>query len=124
VPLSATAQLLLPGTEAIAEPDQVIVLPETVAVAEPVPDIGTLPLHVAENVPLTDVAVALVMVQVNPPHVPAAVGAFDVDLNVPAPTVVVRTALDGDVAPVEPQAALRKTATAIAATDWTRMGEL
>ena len=72
VPLSATAQLLLPGTAAVAVPVQLIVpLPASVACAEPVPLIGVVPLQVAENVPVTDVAVKLVIVHVKPPHVPA-----------------------------------------------------
>jgi hypothetical protein len=72
VPLSATAQLLLPGTEATAVPVQLIVpLLPTVAVAEPVPFIGALPLQVAANVPDTEVAVRLVIVHEKPPHVPA-----------------------------------------------------
>jgi len=72
VPLSATAQLLLPGTEAMAVPVQLIVpLFASVACAEPLPVIGVLPLQVAENVPDTEVAVKLVIVHEKPPHVPA-----------------------------------------------------
>ena len=71
VPLSATAQLLLPGTEVMAVPVQLIMpLLPSVAVAEPLPDIAMLPMQVAANVPETDVAVMLVIVHVNPPHVP------------------------------------------------------
>lgn len=70
VPLNETAQLLLPGTDAIAVAVQLIVPPDSVAVAEPLPDIGTLPLQVAENVPETDVMVTLVIVHLNPLHVP------------------------------------------------------
>ncbi len=71
LPLSATAQLLLPGTEAVAVPVQLIVpLLPSVAVAEPMPFICVLPLHVAANEPETDVAVSVVIVHENPPHVP------------------------------------------------------
>jgi hypothetical protein len=72
VPLSATAQLLLPGTAAVAVPVQWIVpLLASVAVAEPLPLIGVLPLQVVENVPDTEVAVKLVIVHEKLPHVPA-----------------------------------------------------
>jgi len=71
VPLSATAQLPLPGTDAVAVPVQVIVpFDASVPCADPLPLICTLPLHVAEKLPDTDVAVILEIVQENPPHVP------------------------------------------------------
>lgn len=62
VPLSAIEQLLLPGTEPTAVPLHVMLLPETDALAEPLPDTFTLPLHVAENDPDTPVAVIWLMV--------------------------------------------------------------
>lgn len=69
VPLSATAQLLLPGTDATAEPVQLIVpLLASVACADPVPVSCTLPLQIVLNVPATDVAVMLVIVQVKAPQ--------------------------------------------------------
>jgi hypothetical protein len=92
VPLSATAQLLLPGTAAVALPDQVIVpFDPSVACADPVPLIGTLPLQVAEKFPDTDVAVMLEIVHENPPHVPACVPADCVDENVPVFRLVLRS---------------------------------
>lgn len=85
VPLSDTAQLLLPGTDAMPVPVQLIVpFGESVACADPLPLIGTLPLQVAEKVPAADVAVMLVIVHENPPHVPCCVPADCVDENVPA----------------------------------------
>ena len=72
VPLSETAQLLLPGTDATAVPVQLIVpFDARVALAVPLPLIGTEPLQVAEKLPETDVAVRLEIVQEKPPHVPA-----------------------------------------------------
>jgi hypothetical protein len=104
VPLSATAQLLLPGTDAAAVPVQLIVpFDASVACADPVPLIGTLPLHVAEKLPDTDVAVMLEIVQENPPQVPCCDPADCVDEKVPALRLVLRSDVvtadcDGDVA--------------------------
>lgn len=93
VPLSATAQLLLPGTEAVAVPVQLIVpFDPSVPVADPLPLIGTLPLQVAEKVPDADVAVMLVIVQENPPQVPCCDPTDWVEANVP----VLRPALTSD----------------------------
>lgn len=84
VPLSATAQLLLPGTVAVAVPVQLIVPFEaSVPVADPLPFICAVPLQVAEKLPETDVAVMLVIVQENPPHVPCCAPTDCVDANVP-----------------------------------------
>lgn len=69
VPVNATAQLALPGTDAVAVPVQLIVpLLPSVACAEPVPVICTLPLQMVLNVPATDVAVMLVIVHAKAPH--------------------------------------------------------
>lgn len=78
------AQALLPGTDAVAVPVQAIDAPESVAVAVPLPDTGTVPLQVAENVPVTLLAVAPVTDQVNPPQVLACDDTDLVDENVPA----------------------------------------
>jgi hypothetical protein len=92
VPLSATAQLLLPGTDAVAVPVQLIVpFDARVAVAVPLPLIGTLPLQVAEKFPETDVAVMLAMVQENPPQAPVCAPADCVDENVPVFRLVVKS---------------------------------
>jgi hypothetical protein len=92
VPLSATAQLLLPGTDAVAAPVQLMVpFDARLAVAVPLPLIGTAPLHVAEKFPETDVAVTLAIVHENPPHVPACAPADCVDENVPAFRLVLRS---------------------------------
>jgi len=91
VPLSATAQLLLPGTDAVAVPVQLIVpFDASVACADPLPLIGTLPLQVAEKFPDTDVAVMLEIVHENPPHVPCCDPADCVDEKVPVFRLVLR----------------------------------
>lgn len=88
MPLRATAQLALPGIDAVAVPLQVIEVPDTVAVAEPVPVMGTVPLQVAPNEPETDDAVRLVIVQVNAPQVPVWADAAWADDQVPVVTFV------------------------------------
>lgn len=94
VPLSATAQLLLPGTEVMAVPVQLIMpLLPRVAVADPVPLICVLPLQVAANVPDTEFTVRLVIVHEKPPHVPCWAVIDCVDANVP----VFRLVLSSDV---------------------------
>lgn len=104
VPFNDTAQLLLPGTDATAVLDQVMPFAVSVACAEPLPDICTVPLQVAENEPDTDVAVRLAIVHLKSPHVPCCAVAALVDAQVPAlnpveDSVVVPPA-SGDVAPV------------------------
>jgi len=130
VPLSATAQLLLPGTEAVAVPVQLIVpLLPSVACAEPVPDIGTLPLQVAANAPDTEVAVRLVIVHEKPPHEPCCADIDCVDANVPmrrfvlSNDVVIAEVAEGDVAMPPHAAAASSAASEAAEKSVERMGK-
>ena len=126
VPASATAQLLLPGTDAVAVPVQLIVLPLIVACAVPLPDICTLPLQVAAKVPETEVADTLVIVHVKPPHVPDWDDIGVVDAHAPALRLEVSSddVADGDVA-VLPHAAVTSSAARNAADRiLSRMGKL
>lgn len=92
MPLSDTAQLLLPGTAAVAVPVQLIVpFDASVPCADPLPVIGTLPLQVAEKLPDADEAVMLEIVHENPPHVPCCAPTDCVDANVPVFRLVLKS---------------------------------
>jgi len=69
VPPSAMAQLVLPGTDAVPVLFQLMPLADSVACAEPLPDIAT-PLQVAAKLPDADVALMLTIFHVKSPHVP------------------------------------------------------
>lgn len=92
MPLSDTAQLLLPGTDPVAVPFQLIVpFDASVPCADPLPVIGPPPLQVAEKLPAADEGVMLVIVHENPPQVPGCAPTDWVDANVPAFKLVLKS---------------------------------
>lgn len=126
VPLRAMAQALLPGTDAVPVPLQLMPFTPMVACADPLPDICTLPLQVAENVPDTDVAVMFVMLHVNAPQVPDCEDAACTEDHVPTLRPAARAAteveVDGDVIAVPQPTVVRNAASASEPRSRERMG--
>ena len=119
-PVRLIAQAVLPGIDAVAVPAQVIEVPDSVAVAVPLPETLSDPLQVAANVPVTLVAVAPVTVHVKPPQVFVWVDTALVDENVPALNpAAVREAValvvgDVDAAGIDPHPAANANPTTTA----------